>query len=199
MCQQPHLHGKGRRHAAHDDLDKLRFGLVLVRFDVVYKGIRPSNPAFFSFVAENELATPGRYPLPPAPLPPSACHTGIERRPSSRGWSSLAVLWGPSTPNKRGLDENPHVMQNRPIFPICMWIYGGSAPYGQARSWQPKNGFITQKRPRYVVGPLLMGQKNANLPEESNSFFGLTSGPHAGYLVRLLRWWPSSVASMLAF
>merc|ERR1712185_268132 len=48
-------------------------------------------------------------------------------------WRCPAVLWGPSTPNPTQVSWKTLILKNWPIFPICMWKWGGSAPSGQAR------------------------------------------------------------------
>ena len=50
-------------------------------------------------------------------------------------WRSPAVLWGPSTHNPALVAGKPLILKNWPIFPTCMWKWGGSAPSGQACLW----------------------------------------------------------------
>ena len=52
-------------------------------------------------------------------------------------WRCLAVLQGPSTHNPAWVLRKTHTSKNWPIFPICMWKWGGSAPSGQARVSRP--------------------------------------------------------------
>ena len=52
-------------------------------------------------------------------------------------WRSPAVLQGPCTHNPTLVAGKTHTSKNWPIFPICMWKWGGSAPSGQARVSRP--------------------------------------------------------------
>ena len=52
-------------------------------------------------------------------------------------WRCPAVLQGPSTHNPTLVLRKTHTSKNWPIFPICMWKWGGSAPSGQARVSRP--------------------------------------------------------------
>ena len=52
-------------------------------------------------------------------------------------WRCPAVLQGPSTHNSTWVPGKPHTSKNWPVFPICMWTWGGSAPSGQARVSRP--------------------------------------------------------------
>ena len=52
-------------------------------------------------------------------------------------WRSPAVLWGPSTHNPALVAGKPLILKNWPIFPMCMWKWGGSAPCGQAHVSRP--------------------------------------------------------------
>ena len=52
-------------------------------------------------------------------------------------WRSPVVLWGPTTHNPALVLRNPLILKNWPIFPMCMWKWGGSAPSGQARVSRP--------------------------------------------------------------
>ena len=52
-------------------------------------------------------------------------------------WRCLAVLQGPSTHNPAWVAGKTLILKNWPIFPICMWKWGGSAPSGQARVSRP--------------------------------------------------------------
>ena len=52
-------------------------------------------------------------------------------------WRSPAVLWGPPTPNPMLVAGRTHTSENWPIFHLCMWRCGESAPCGQARLWRP--------------------------------------------------------------
>ena len=52
-------------------------------------------------------------------------------------WRCPAALQGPSTHNSTWVPRKTHTSKNWPIFPICMWKWGGSAPSGQARVSRP--------------------------------------------------------------
>ena len=52
-------------------------------------------------------------------------------------WRCPAVLKGPSTHNPTLVLRKTLILKNWPIFPICMWKWGGSAPSGQARVSRP--------------------------------------------------------------
>mgnify|MGYP007119764476 CR=1 FL=1 len=52
-------------------------------------------------------------------------------------WRCPAVLQGPSTHNPTLVAGKTLILKNWPIFPICMWKWGGSAPSGQARVSRP--------------------------------------------------------------
>ena len=52
-------------------------------------------------------------------------------------WRSPVVLQGPCTHNPTLVAGKTLILKNWPIFPMCMWKWGGSAPSGQARVSQP--------------------------------------------------------------
>ena len=52
-------------------------------------------------------------------------------------WRCPAASQGPSTHNPAWVPGKTHTSKNWPIFPICMWKWGGSAPSGQARVSRP--------------------------------------------------------------
>ena len=52
-------------------------------------------------------------------------------------WRLLAVLQGPSTHNPTLVPGETLILKIWPIFPLCMWKWGGSAPSGQARVSRP--------------------------------------------------------------
>ena len=52
-------------------------------------------------------------------------------------WRCPAVLQGPSTHNPTWVLRTTLILKNWPIFSICMWKWGGSAPSGQARVSRP--------------------------------------------------------------
>ena len=52
-------------------------------------------------------------------------------------WRCPAVLQGPSTHNPAWVAGKTLILKKWPIFPICMWKRGGSAPSGQARVSRP--------------------------------------------------------------
>ena len=52
-------------------------------------------------------------------------------------WRCPAVLQCPSTHNPTWVAGKTLILKNWPIFPICMWKWGGSAPSGQARVSRP--------------------------------------------------------------
>ena len=52
-------------------------------------------------------------------------------------WRCPAALQGSSTHNSAWVLRKTHTSKNWPIFPICMWKWGGSAPSGQARVSRP--------------------------------------------------------------
>ena len=52
-------------------------------------------------------------------------------------WRCPAVLQGPSTHNPAWIAGKTLILKNWPIFPICMWKWGGSALSGQAHVSRP--------------------------------------------------------------
>ena len=61
----------------------------------------------------------------------------IGRRQQLAG-GALLVSWGCSGGVQRVCGDHIHIIEFGSIFPVCMWKWGGFAPHGQARLWQPK-------------------------------------------------------------
>ena len=80
----------------------------------------------------NLLGYPYRADWEPA-APSGKCVAGVPRV----FWRCRAVLQGPSTHNPTLVAGKTLILKNWPIFPLCMWKMGGSAPFGQARLSRP--------------------------------------------------------------
>ena len=79
-------------------------------------------------------------------------------------WRSPVVLWGPSTPNPTLTAGKTHTSKKWPIFPVCMWKWGGSAPCGQARLWRPNGPNVQKAMP--FGSPPHQGLKNCGLSQK---------------------------------
>ena len=78
------------------------------------------------------LALPYRADWEPAAAN-GKCVTGVP----GVFWRCQAVLQGPSTHNPTWVAGKTLILKNWPIFPLCMWKMGGSAPFGQAHLLRP--------------------------------------------------------------
>ena len=86
---------------------------------------------------------------------------------------------GPSAPNPTRDPGKALILKNWPIFPLCMWKRGGSAPGGQARLWQPN-------RPQYAKGHAVLQfpssrTKKCELSQRYFSFLTLFRAYRGGF------------------